>query len=141
MNKILSVKQIQFSDFEFINRQDKIAAIAPGSYDYLVLDFWFVGCTSCAKQHKVIKNDYLKLRDKKIAVIGVSIDHNFKIWSTYLSEHNYNWDNYREAGEHKLSDYLGINAFPAYVLVNKKGEIIGNYDSWERVINILNKSQ
>lgn len=140
MNKILSIKSVHFTDFKFINRQNKITGIDIDKDDYYLLDFWFVGCTTCAKQHKVIKNDYLRLRDKKIAVIGVSTDRNFKIWSSYLSEHNYNWDNYREAAEHRLSDYLGINAFPAYVLINKKGEIIGNYDSWERVVNALSIS-
>jgi len=139
MNKILSLKQIKFLDFKFINRQDKIATITPGTYDYYILDFWFVGCVPCAQQHKAIKQEYQKLKDKKIAVIGVSIDHDFKTWNTYLLEHNYNWDNYRQVGEHKLSDYLGINAFPAYILINKKGEIIGNYDSWERAMKTLNK--
>jgi peroxiredoxin len=140
MNKILSLKEIHLSDFKFINRQDKIATITPGIYDYYILDFWYVGCAPCAQQHKAIKQEYQKLNDKKIDVIGVSIDRDFKTWNSYLSEHNYNWDNYREAGEHKLSDYLGINAFPAYVVINKKGEIIGNYDSWERVVNNLSKS-
>ena len=140
MNKILSIKSVHFTDFKFINRQNKISDIDLDKDDYYILDFWFVGCTACANQHKVIKNDYLRLRDKKIAVIGVSTDRNFKIWSTYLSEHNYNWDNYQAAGEYRLSDYLGINAFPAYVLINKKGEIIGNYDSWERVVNALSIS-
>jgi len=139
MNKILSLKQIKFSDFKFVSRQNKIAAITPGTYDYYILDFWFMGCVPCAQQHKAIKQEYQKLNNKKIAVIGVSIDRDFKTWNSYLSEHNYNWDNYRESGEHKLSDYLGINAFPAYVLINKKGEIIGNYDSWESVVNTLNK--
>ena len=139
MNKILSLKEIKFSDFKFINRQDKIATITPGTYDYYILDFWFVGCVPCAQQHKAIKQEYQKLKDKKIAVIGVSIDHDFKTWNTYLLEHNYNWDNYRQVGDRKLSDYLGITAFPAYILINKKGEIIGNYDSWERAMKTLNK--
>lgn len=139
MNKILSLKKIQFSDFKFINRQNKIAPITSDACDYCILDFWFVGCTSCAQQHKTIKQDYQKLNDKKIAVIGISTDPSFKIWISYLAKHNYKWSNYLETGSSKLSHYLGIKEFPAYVVVNKKGEIIGNYDSWDSAMNVLNR--
>lgn len=139
LDKLLEIKTIHFSDFTFSNRQNKITAIDLNKYDYVVLDFWFVGCASCAQQHKTIKQDYQKLNNKKIGVIGISSDENFKVWTAYLSQHSYNWDNYLQVGKSKLSDYLGINAFPAYVVISKKGEIIGNYDSWDSVVNILNK--
>ena len=139
LDKLLELKTINLSDFTFSNRKNKITPIDLNQYDYVVLDFWFVGCTACMQQHKIIKSDYMKLRGKKIGVIGISTDNNFSLWDNYLSQHNYLWDNYRQSEKNNLSDYLGIQAFPVYILVNKHGKIIENFDSWNEVMNSLNK--
>lgn len=129
MNKILEVKEFHLSEFKFVNRENKAADVNLDKYDYYILDFWFVGCTSCMAQHKQIKARYKELRNKKITVIGVSIDKNYKVWNKYLSDHGYKWDNYLQSGTKTLSDFLGINAFPVYVVLNKKGDIISSFGS------------
>jgi Thioredoxin-like len=137
MNKILEIKNIHLLDFMFVDRQNKIVNLDLNKYDYCVLDFWFVGCVPCMEQHKLIKTDYLKLRDKKIGLIGISTVSNFDEWHKYLSKHDYNWENYLQSGPRTLSDFLSINACPVYVLLNKKGEIMGSFNSWSEVLDSL----
>jgi peroxiredoxin len=129
MNKILEVKDLHLSDFKFVNRENKSADVNLDKYDYYILDFWFVGCTPCMAQHKQIKARYQELRNKKITVIGISIDKNYKVWNKYLSDHGYKWDNYLQAGTKTLSNFLGIVACPVYVVLNKKGDIISSFGS------------
>lgn len=131
MNRILAVKEFHLSDFKFVNRENKAADINLDKCDYCILDFWFVGCIPCMAQHKQIKARYRELQNKKITVIGISIDKNYKVWNKYLSDHGYTWDNYLEAGNKTLSNFLGINACPVYVVLNKKGDIISSFGSLE----------
>ncbi|HTE00945.1 MAG TPA: TlpA disulfide reductase family protein [Mucilaginibacter sp.] len=138
MNKILTVKNIRLSDFKFVNRQNKMADINLTKYDYYLLDFWFVGCAPCMRQHKEIKARYLALRNKKIGVVGISTDKNFRIWDKYLSEHGYNWDNYRESGANTLTEFLGVRDFPQYLILDKYGTIISHFGSWDDVYKCLN---
>jgi hypothetical protein len=137
MNKILAIKTIQLLDYKFIDRKNRVASLELGKYDYAILDFWFVGCVPCMEQHKNIKTQYLKLQNQRIGTIGISTVNNYADWNKYLSEHGYHWDNYLQEGKNTLSKYLGINACPAYLLVNNKGEIIGSFNSWADVLNSL----
>jgi hypothetical protein len=137
MNKILAIKRIQLSDYKFVDRGNKIAEPDLNQYDYSILDFWFVGCAPCMEQHRDMKTEYLKLQNKKIGIIGISTVNNYTEWNKYLSEHGYNWDNYLQSGNNTLSNYLSINACPVYLLINKKGEIIGSFNSWTEVLNSL----
>lgn len=137
MNKILEVKSLHLAEFKFVNRQHQTLDINLDQYDYCIFDFWFVGCVPCMEQHKQMKADYLQLKQRKIGLIGISTVSRFDEWNNYLSKHGYNWENYLQSGNNTLSNYLSINACPVYVLLNKKGEILGSFDSWPDVVATL----
>jgi thiol-disulfide isomerase/thioredoxin len=139
MNKILEIKNIDFSQFNFINRKNEIVSIKSKSDQFTLLDFWFVGCVPCMLQHKELKLNMQKLIRNHIHVIGISTDKEKEMdsWNNYLSKHGYNWDNYLQSGAKTLSDYLSINAFPEYILLNQKGEIVKTYGSVDEVLNSL----
>jgi len=137
MNKILAIKNVHLTDFKFTDRKNKTTFIDLKNYDYYLLDFWFVGCVPCMQQHKIIKLNQQKIKDKKIAVIGVCIDKKAGPWNKYLQEHNYTWANYRESGANTLSGYLAINAFPSYMILNGEGDIVNTFGSLEDVFTAL----
>jgi thiol-disulfide isomerase/thioredoxin len=139
MNKILEVKDIDFSQFSFLNRKNRIVDINSKSDQFTLLDFWFVGCVPCMLQHKELKLNMHKLIRNHIHIIGISTDKEKEMdsWNNYLSKHGYNWDNYLQSGAKTLSDYLSINAFPEYILLNQKGEIVKIYGSVDEVLNSL----
>jgi hypothetical protein len=139
MDKILSVKNIALPDFKFVDRKNNIVDMNLSKYNYIIIDFWFVACTPCREQHRVMKADYPKLQVKKIGLIGISTADKYDEWNSYLSSHGYNWENYLESGNNKLSNALSINACPHYLIVNNKGEIMGSYDSWQAVLADLRK--
>lgn len=135
MNKILEIKSILLADFKFLNRKNETVNINLTNNDYYILDFWFVGCVPCVQQHKEIKSNYVKLKNNKIEVIGICIDKKPNPWNKYLIEHNYTWNNYLQTGNNTLSNFLSITAFPAYVILNKKGDILSSYSSLSDVFS------
>ena len=137
MNNILAIKNIRLADFKFADKKNKIVTIGLHNYDYYLLDFWFVGCAPCMKQHKEIKLNQQKLKDKRIRVIGICIDKKAGPWNKYLVRNGYNWANYLESGTHTLSGYLAINAFPAYMILNSRGDILYTFGSLNNVFTVL----
>ena len=101
---------------------------------YYILDFWFLGCAPCRREHKDIQSKLIKLTNKNIAVIGIDIfNDDYETWRTYLSKNKYTWQNYMETKSNGLADYLAISIFPNYVIINRDGEIIGSYDSFSSI--------
>jgi hypothetical protein len=139
LNNQLKIYHIDPANFHFINRKHQTVSGITSDAKYYVLDFWFVGCVPCMQQHKIIKSEYLKLASKQITVIGISIDSNFKLWNNYLNDHKYLWDNYLETGTQKLTQYLSVNAFPLYIVINKNGDIKGTYGSFDEVLKHSDK--
>jgi hypothetical protein len=74
------------------------------------------------------------LTKNKVQVIGICIDKNPEPWKEYLINNNYRWANYLQTDTNKLSDYLGINAFPAYVMINSKGVILNSFSSLQSAL-------
>ncbi|MEO6720074.1 MAG: TlpA disulfide reductase family protein [Ferruginibacter sp.] len=129
MNKILSADNLNVLDFKFIDNQNKVTSLVLKNADFYVLDFWFLACAPCRKEHKIIKANFQKLAQSKIGVIGISTDRYSKEWKNYLSNNHYTWPNYLQSTVKKITSGLSINAFPYYIVVNKFGEIIGSYNT------------
>jgi peroxiredoxin len=134
LNKILSVDKINFNEFSFINTEKKKGKILLKGADYYILDFWFLACPPCVRQHKDINANLEKLKQKNIEMIGISIDQNFKKWKNYLAKNRYNWQNYLEDKGNAITKQLSIKGFPAYIIVNSSGEIINTYNSFADIL-------
>lgn len=129
LNNILNVKTINLSDFLFIDKYNKMAHLHLKDAKYYVLDFWFLDCTPCRQDHKKIKSALQKFQQKKIEIISVSKDDDFNSWKNYLIKNNYTWANFREEKNKKITDSLRISAYPTYIVLNNKAEIIKTYNS------------
>jgi thiol-disulfide isomerase/thioredoxin len=136
IDNILNTKYLNLSDFKFIDKQKKIKSLSFKKADYYVLDFWFLGCLPCRKEHKIIAKNYDKLLKNKVEIIGISIDEYSKEWKDYLLKNHYYWTNYLQEPKNKIAETLSIKGFPFYLIINEKGEILGRYNS---IIEVLKK--
>jgi len=134
IDNIVSTKNVTISDFRFIDRQNKIASLALNKANFYILDFWFLGCLPCRKEHKIIKANYKELSKHKIETIGISTDKYSEKWKDYLVTNHYEWPNYLQVPGKKLTDFLSVNAFPFYIVINDQGEIVGRYNSFSDIL-------
>ena len=139
IENILTTDRIDFNKFQFLDLNSQIASIVPEKDKTLLLDFWFVGCAPCIIDHRSIQNQLDKLEEKKIKVIGISIDHDHSLWKNFVEEKGYDWINYRESDNHseRMRAKLFISMFPTYMIVNPDGKIMLRTNSLEVVERYL----
>lgn len=134
-NKDTTDKYINFNKYTFNTtngNQDKISLSKDKKY---ILDFWYLECAPCVKQHKKIKEYQSQLSKINVEVIGVSIDKSKKRWVQYLNEHQYTWKNYNQfRGDVNLKNDLDIKIFPTYFIVDDKGNIEKKFNAFSKVI-------
>ncbi len=133
LNKILNIDKINLNNFTFINKENKKVKLLLQGYSYYVLDFWFLACPPCIHDHKDIKLDYQKLKQRNIEIVSISTDDNVSQWKNYLSNHNYNWRNYLQTKDSTITNQLSVHNFPTYIIVNNEGDIIDTYNSFADV--------
>lgn len=138
-SKETSNKYINFNNYTFntiTGNQEKIKLVKGKKY---ILDFWYVECAPCVKQHKEIAKYQKKLIKNNIEVIGISIDRSQENWRNYLKKHGYNWKNYNQYYDEKiLKNDLNIKLFPRYFIVDVEGIIYNTFNSFQKVIKHLN---
>jgi thiol-disulfide isomerase/thioredoxin len=141
LNSLLAGDRINMADFNFIDISGKETTVALKNAQFYILDFWFLGCAPCRRDHIVMKQKFELLKRHQIEIIGISTDdynEYGKEWIAYLSDHQYNWPNYLEAPTKKIRDSFGYKSSPYYTIINDKGEPIGSYESFAEVMQKLN---
>lgn len=118
------LNNLTLSLYEFTNRKNVIEQIPLKENKLYLVDFWFVKCVPCARDHKLISKRLNDLKKHNIEVIGIATDNNFTAWDNYLSKHSYNWMNYRQNGNNTPTETLGIWEFPTYFMMDKNGNIV-----------------
>ena len=134
IESIISTKNLNLTDFKFVDKQKKETSLELRKADFYILDFWFLGCLPCRKEHKIIHKNYNQLLKNKIEIIGISTDDYSKKWKEYLSKNDYKWPNYLQTSNNKITETLNINGFPFYVLINNKGEILGRFNTFSEIM-------
>lgn len=94
----------------------------------LFIDFWFSTCGPCRKQfgyNRALK-EFLKEQDVDMLYISVDSDETDELWKQCIKYYDLEGNHVR--ANRKLHSDLdknyGIRSFPAYMIVNKKGEIV-----------------
>jgi thiol-disulfide isomerase/thioredoxin len=134
LDNILSMSKLNLSEFTFVNKLDKKTKLVLKGADYYILDFWFLACAPCIRDHQDIKRNALALKRNKVEIIGISIDDSPKKWKDYLALHNYNWQNYLQGNQNTITDELSIASFPTYIVLDKTGRITASYNSFADIM-------
>jgi thiol-disulfide isomerase/thioredoxin len=139
LNNILTNSSLSLNDYSFIDRQNKNVKITPLTKKFYILDFWFLGCAPCLKDHIEIKKQLKTLDDKNAEVISISTDNDIKKLNTYLRKNKYNWQNYLESETKKITKEFSITGFPTYIIIDNLGNIKSTQNSFFDVLKYLDK--
>ena len=136
---IVNLNQINFDNYLFNTLNDQQEKIELEKGKTYILDFWYLECTPCVKQHQEIKEYQNLLTKNNIEVIGISIDRNLEKWVSYFDKHQYNWKNYNQYNaENELRLDYKIKLFPTYLHINDEGVILKKFNSFQKLITALN---
>ncbi len=138
---LLKKSALRLTDYLFINEANNKVRIVQTDTNRILLDFWFVECAPCIRDHKTMKTDMEmgKFRSRSVTIIGISRDRDFRKWQAYLAESSLPWDNYKVDSEEKsnIIDDLSITGYPTYILIDYKGNILGNFNRYETLTGHL----
>lgn len=134
LSDLVKMEYLDLSDFKFYDRAGNIAKVdLSHQVDYL-LDFWFVQCPPCVKDHKKIGKHLELFTNNNVELVGISIDTEADKWLNYLESNHYNWQNYRElGGDMDLVEAMNVWEFPTYLLVSNSGEIKTKFYAFEEL--------
>lgn len=138
LNKLISVLHISPGRYMLYDTLNKKVRLQLKGADYFILDFWFLNCPPCVAQHREINARLDSFQARHIQFVSISIDDTHTAWAAYLRKHGYRWPNFRESSGAKLTTDLSISGFPTYLLLNKQGDVLGNYNSFEGIKDWLN---
>ena len=129
---------INFSKYTFNTTKDTQTSITLEDNKIYILDFWYLECPPCVKDHEVIAEYIKTTKHQNVEVIGISIDRSKSKWITYLETHRYNWTNYNEDHFGKmLYEDLDIEFFPSYLVINSKGEILQKSNRFQKALDFI----
>ncbi len=138
---ILHPPVLDLSQYAFLDKDSVLHQIQLEKGHYTVLDFWFLTCTPCRRDHKSIKADKQKMDAKDIQLIGVSIDR-YEIadrWNDYLQQHEYTWKNYLQTYEKSITSDFHITTYPTYWVLDDTGKVVfmdNKYDELKRFLGV-----
>jgi len=127
---------IRLSDHPLIDAGNQTSYAKTLNAKYVILDFWFVGCLPCIKDHEKIVKLIRGLKKKQVELISISNDESYIKWKTYLGKNKYPWQHYKiDPGDKNIIGQLGITTYPTYILLDEKGKIMYITSSLEELLN------
>jgi thiol-disulfide isomerase/thioredoxin len=139
IRSLLEPKPLRIDAYSFIGLDSIAQKITLAKGTYTVLDFWFLNCPPCRKDHIQIKADLGQLERAGIPLIGINISRHDELSpvNAYLKEHGYQWPNYFQNGSPTITGTLGINGFPTYLVLDDQGVIRYRSHRFQQVKNFL----
>jgi peroxiredoxin len=140
--RLSGMQEIQISDvapdFLRISMQgDSIRLSDFRNKSYVLLDFWASWCGPCLKSMPEVKNVFKRFGESDLRIIGISSDSERKNWlkairqnqiggwSQVLQKFELDKDSFSKTTD--IVDTYHIQAIPTYILIDKKGKVIGKW--------------
>lgn len=126
IKKILTVNEIDLSDFKFYDEQSNTISIQLEKDKRYVIDFWFTSCAPCIKDHQSIVEMQKFFDDRSVELIGMSTDMKQTKWAEFIKKKKYFWQNFREVDDYekRLSTDMLITTYPTYLILDGTGQIL-----------------
>jgi thiol-disulfide isomerase/thioredoxin len=125
-SKLLRVSG-RFPDFNYVNAKKQRFTLkdVKGKNATLVI-FWASWCVPCRAEIPELKAIYSQYKNKEVALVSISIDHNVEEWEKALDNEKMPWSNLSNLpGDHKaVTSRYNIMAIPAIFLLDKNNKIL-----------------
>ncbi len=131
----------QYADFSLPSLDGKMVKLSEvvAKNKITMIDFWASWCGPCRGEMPNVVEAYKKFHGKGLEIVGVSLDERKEDWADAVKEMGMTWL--------QLSDLKGwecsaarlyhVQGIPACLLINQKGEIVGNDLRGEELHNRL----
>ncbi len=140
IENILKFNSLNIVKYKFTDINNKLVSIKLDKSKTYLLDFWFINCPPCIKDHKQILKKFNFFKKHNIEFIGISTDKKYFDWKNYLKKYNYNWKNLREIDSlERITTDMAIWSFPTYLYLDSSGKIKGRFNSFSDFENSINK--
>ncbi|KGK30297.1 TlpA disulfide reductase family protein [Cellulophaga sp. E6(2014)] len=113
--------------------------------DYVLLDFWGTWCGACKLTNPLLRKIYANNKEN-IHLVSVAYDNNVAMVKDYVIEENMNWTHAFIKREENVAilKKLRVEAFPTFILINNKNEIVfrgTSLESLQKIELIINESK
>lgn len=115
-----------FPDFSVTNTAGQPLSVAQYQGKVVLLDFWATWCPLCVAAIPEVTATYAQYHSQGFEIIGVSLDDDQDKFLNYTKENKMPWVQYFD-GQHwqnKLAVKYGIDALPANLLIDARGNIL-----------------
>ena len=119
------------TNFTLLTNHNKTLSLKELSKNHklILIDFWASWCSSCRKNVTSLKNLYQKYNSKGFTILSVSGDDKKIEWENAINDDNIDiWYHGIDNQKKSISLQLGVYAFPTYILLNDRLQIIGKYN-------------
>ncbi|MET0572919.1 MAG: thioredoxin family protein [Pedobacter agri] len=137
LQSLLTQNIVNLSKYSFYNQKNQKIKIGSNKSAFIVLDFWFLTCIPCLKDHKEIAKNIGELKKMNAELISISIDSDLQKWKNYLKSNTYKWGNYLQIKPLTITNDYNISSYPTYVVLNRSGEIMSINNSFTEVMSWL----
>lgn len=106
-----------------------------------VIDCWASWCKPCMIEMPNIARLYRKYHNLGVEIIGISFDEDAKMWNAAVKNNDMVWPQLSElkGWDNQMFNVYGIHAIPHTIIINNKGDIVGQGLRGEDLINAIAK--
>ena len=106
-------------DFDLTDIDGNRLSLSSLKGSVIVLNFWFTSCGPCIREMPGLNDIVAGYKDEKVVFVAIALDSKEKI-SEFLKKRLYN---YRHVSSKEFTGKMGVEAFPAHIVIDKKGII------------------
>ncbi len=130
-------------DIAIPDPKGKLIRLSDIKSEYTLLVFWSSECGHCIQMMPQLKELYDRQKPKRWEVMTVSLDTNWKEWTTFLHEQKLNWFNGSELkGFNSISaDEYNIFATPTMFLLDNEKKILAKPISYRELEQNLRENK